>query len=76
MVDTGYMLAKPSPPGPVKQYFDQTVMPAMINAAGAMEGVAEQVAVRVRRRPITGVGMALGLGCMIGLLAGTRRSDA
>ena len=74
MSDRRYLLETP-PPGPMKQYFNQTVVPAMINAAGAVEVAAEQVAVRVRRRPMTGVGMALGIGCALGVLAGTRRSE-
>lgn len=73
MVDQGYMLEKPTGPGPWKVYFDQRVFPLLIDAAGAVEGVVEQVTVGTRARPATALGVALAVGCGIGLLGRRRR---
>ena len=72
MVDRGYMVEKPPGPGTLKVYFDQAVFPVLINAAGAVEAVVERVVVRTRERPATTLGMALAVGCGVGLL-GRRR---
>jgi len=68
MVDRDYLIEKPPGPGPLKQYLDLTVLPLLIDAAGAVEAVAERAAVQVRQRPIVGIGVAFGLGCGLALL--------
>ncbi|HEY0425662.1 MAG TPA: hypothetical protein VGC82_20255 [Rhodopila sp.] len=74
MVDRNYLLRKPPPPPPWKQFLDLTVLPAMIDAAGAVEGLLERVAVQGRQRPALTTGMALGLACGLALLVGPRKS--
>ena len=68
MVDRGYMVEQPLGPGPWKVYLDQTVFPVLIDAAGAVEAVVERVVVRTRERPATALGVALVVGCGVGLL--------
>jgi hypothetical protein len=73
MIDRDYLLRKPPPPKPWKQFLDLTVLPAMIDAAGAVEGLLERVAVQGRQRPFVTTGMALGLACGLALLVGPRK---
>ncbi len=74
MVSRAYLLDKPGGPSTPKLFLDQTIMPILINAAGAVEGLLERVAVRTRKRPIHTLGAALGLGTLTMLLAVPRRS--
>ncbi len=73
MVDRDYMLKKGAGPSAPKLFLDQTVIPVAIDAAGAVEGVLEQVAVRVRRTPVAALAAALGTGTLVTLLAVPRR---
>jgi hypothetical protein len=68
-----YLLEKPAPPAPWKQYLDLTVLPAVIDAAGAFESVVERVAVHTRKHPLTTFSLALGFGCGLGLATGRRK---
>ncbi len=73
MVDRDYMLKKGAGPSAPKVFLDQTIVPALINAAGAVEGVLERVAVRVRRMPVAALAAAVGTGTLVTLLAVPRR---
>ncbi len=73
MVDRDYMLKKGAGPSAPKVFLDQKVVPAAINAAGAVEGVLERVAVRVRRMPVAALAAALGTGTLMMLLTVPRR---
>lgn len=74
MVSQGYMVDKPSGPPPVKVWFDQKVIPMIINAAGDVEGLLEQVAVGARKAPVASLAAALGIGTLVMLCVVPRRS--
>ena len=74
MIDRDYLLKKESGPSALKVFFNQKVVPAAINLAGAVEGILEQVAIQVRRKPMPALAAALGTGTLITLLAVPRRS--
>ena len=73
MIDRDYLLKKGAGPSAPKLFLDQKVIPMAIDAAGAVEGVLERVAVRVRRRPVSALAAALGTGTLVTLLAVPRR---
>ena len=62
MVDRDYLLSEPPPPSALKVRWDQQGIPALIDAAGALEGRLEEVAAAVRRAPVACVLVAAGLG--------------
>lgn len=74
MIGPRYMLHKPSGPSAPKVFLDQKVVPAMIDASGALEGVLERVAVAARRMPIATLAASLGIGTLVTLLTVPRRS--
>ena len=74
MVGRDYMLKKGAGPSAPKVFLDQKMLPVAINAAGAVEGVLEKLAVRVRRKPVVALAAALGTGTLVTLLAVPRRS--
>ncbi|GAC1344335.1 MAG: hypothetical protein NVSMB18_21780 [Acetobacteraceae bacterium] len=65
MVDSSYVLDTPPPASPLKQQFDQVVIPAAINAVGAVEVALERVAAGVRQTPVMAACIALGVGFLI-----------
>jgi hypothetical protein len=73
MVTKAYLLDKPAPPQAWQRFVDLTAMPLAIDAAGAMEGRLEALAVRARRSPLIALGLAFGLGCMIAAATGALR---
>ena len=73
MIDRDYLLKKGGGPSAPKLFLDQRVIPLAIDAAGAVEGALERVAVRVRRMPVAALIAALGSGTLITLLALPRR---
>ena len=73
MVGRDYLLKKGEGPSAPKLFLDQRVIPLAIDAAGAVEGVLERVAVRVRRMPVSALVAALGSGTLVTLLAVPRR---
>ena len=78
MVDKSYMLERKPRPSPLKQYFDQTVLPVAIDAAGGMEAALERIAVSVKQRPALTLGAALAVGAglstlLLQAMAGWRR---
>jgi hypothetical protein len=70
MVDKAYMLEQPPAPAAWKRTLDLTVLPVLIDTAGAFEAGAERLAVQVRQRPIAGIGVALCIGWLAGWLRG------
>lgn len=73
MVDRGYLLDKPAPPSPVMVFIDQKVIPVAIDAAGTAEVALNQMFVATRKRPFTGLGIALSLGYLAAVLLIPRR---
>ena len=69
MVTRDYMLDQPPPPPAWRQFVNLEVVPAAINALGAVETVIEKAAVRARTRPATSLGVALGAGCGLAFLS-------
>ena len=69
MVGRAYLLAKRRPPTALKRAIDQRMIPAAIDAAGALEAVLERISVSATRQPITALGAAFGLGLLGCLLA-------
>lgn len=76
MVTRAYMLEQPKAPSAIKQFFDLSVMPVMIDAVGSVEMALEAVAVQGRQRPVAAIGLALGVGCGLGMLLFGRTSPA
>ncbi|MGI4745723.1 MAG: hypothetical protein ACRYGI_07860 [Janthinobacterium lividum] len=74
MVSQAYMLEKPSGPSPIKVWFDQKVIPVVINAAGDVEGLLERVAIGARKAPIASLAAALGVGTLLTLCVVPSRS--
>jgi hypothetical protein len=62
MISRNYLLKQPASPSPVKILVDQSVIPALIDAAAAVEVLFERFGGRARRTPMTCVGVAFGLG--------------
>jgi hypothetical protein len=62
MVSRNYLLKQPAAPSPGKVFIDQAVIPALIDAAAAVEQQLERVATGVRNAPILGMGVACGVG--------------
>ena len=59
------------PPGlcAPKRFFEQHILPAMIDLAGSCEALLETVLHRARRQPLGAIGPACGAGCLLGVLA-------
>jgi hypothetical protein len=74
MVTKNYMLKKPQGPSAPKLFLDQQVVPALIDAAGAVEGVLETIAVRSRAAPFSALGAALGTGALLSMVLLSRRA--
>ncbi|AWN45219.1 hypothetical protein DK419_01830 [Methylobacterium terrae] len=62
LIDRDYMLEKPPGPSASKLFLDQTVVPALANAAGAVEAGIERVVVVSRRNPLLAFGIVAGIG--------------
>nr|WP_294527832.1 hypothetical protein [uncultured Rhodopila sp.] len=62
MIGPNYLLKQPAPPSPVKVLVDQSVIPALIDAAAAVEVQIERFGGRARRAPMMCVGVAFGIG--------------
>lgn len=72
MVQAGYLLARKRAPSELRRFVNQQVIPTAIDGAAAMEAALEQLSVRTRRRPMTALGAAAGVGLVAGLLTGRR----
>ncbi len=68
LIDRDYMLEKPSGPSTSKLFLDQTVVPALANTAGAVEGGVERVVVATRRNPLLAVGIVVGIGLALAMV--------
>jgi hypothetical protein len=73
MVDRSYMVKKPPPPSAVTQFVHQRAFPVAIDAAAAMEQALNRAAIAARGRPLIALGLALGIGGVMALLATRRR---
>jgi hypothetical protein len=76
MVSKVYLLEKPPPPSRAKRFMDQRVVPLLIDAAGAVEGRLEELAVTARRAPLCSFGLAVAMGFVLKKLvegAGAKR---
>jgi hypothetical protein len=62
LINRDYMLEKPPGPSASKLFLDQAVVPALANAAGAVEAGVERVVVAARRNPRLAVGVVAGIG--------------
>ncbi len=62
LITRNYLLKRPPPPSPVKVLVDQSVIPALIDAAASVEIQFERIAARARRAPLICVGVAFGIG--------------
>jgi len=68
MVSRKYLLDIPPRPSKPRAFFVQRLLPKLIDLAGCLESGLERVAIRTRRRPIPGLGLALGVGIVLSLL--------
>ncbi len=76
MVSKAYLLERPPPPFKAKRFMDQRVVPLLIDAAGAVEGRLEELAVAARRAPLCSFGLAVAVGFVLKRLfegAGAKR---
>jgi hypothetical protein len=68
MVSPSYLLTKhDTRPHSPKIFLDQTIVPALVNAAGDLEGMLERIAVRAKAAPIAAVATAFGLGVLLSI---------
>ncbi len=74
MVSKTYMLDRPPRPSPLKEYFDQQVIPAALNAVAPVEAALYRVSERARARPGAALLGALVLGYGLRWIAGHRRA--
>nr|WP_294505869.1 hypothetical protein [uncultured Rhodopila sp.] len=74
MIGRNYLLKQPAAPSPVKVLVDQSVIPALIDAAAAVEVQIERFGGRARRAPVLCVGVAFGLGWAASRVLRFRRS--
>jgi hypothetical protein len=74
MIKPGYLTHKPAAPSAPKRYFDQQVMPVLIDAAGGVEAVLEQVAIRVKRSPGESLAITAGTAAVLSFLLKRRQA--
>jgi hypothetical protein len=74
MIKPGYLTHKPAAPSAPKRHFDQQVMPVLIDAAGGVEAVLEQVAIRVRQSPVRTLSAAAGTASVLSFLLKRRQA--
>ena len=68
MVSVGYMIDNPGPPGRLRTFVNQRVMPPAIDAAGTVESAVYALCDEVRARPATSLLAAAALGFAAGAL--------
>jgi hypothetical protein len=73
MVTQAYLLHRPPPPSNPKRFLDQQVIPALIDAAAAVEAQIETAANTTRRNPLLACGAMLAIGWLVGGMHGSRR---
>ena len=66
MVSVGYLIDNPGPPSELKRFINQHVIPPAIDAAGAVETAAYELAEQVRAQPKTYLLAAGALGLVLG----------
>ncbi len=65
MVTAAYMTERPPPPSALKRVWDQDVIPAGINLAGAVEGALWRASERARSKPWEAMLAALACGYLL-----------
>ena len=68
MVDVGYLIDKPAPPGGLRRFINHRVVPPAIDAAGAVESAVYELSEQVRAQPAISLLAAGTLGMMAGAL--------
>ena len=68
MVDVGYLIDRRSPPSGFMSFLNQRIVPAAIDAAGAVEAAVYELGEQVRARPATSLLAAGALGLLAGAL--------
>lgn len=66
MVSVSYMIDKPGAPSELRTYVNQRVIPAAIDAAGAVESAVYELGEKVRAQPATTLLTAGALGLVLG----------
>ncbi|KMO29822.1 hypothetical protein VQ02_29105 [Methylobacterium variabile] len=62
LITRDYMLEKPPGPSRPKLFLDQSVVPGLANAAGAVEAGIERIVVASRRNPLLALSLVAGIG--------------
>jgi hypothetical protein len=70
MVGSIYRRRKPGPPSALKLFFDQRIMPMAIDGAASLEMGAASAGRYLRRNPAMSLGLALGMGILLGSWSG------
>lgn len=73
MVSSAYMLDKPKTKAPTAVFVDQRIVPALIDAAAAIEGLIERVGVRTRAAPSGPLAAAFCAGALLAAVSRSRR---
>jgi hypothetical protein len=74
MVSSSYLLHKPAAPSGLKLFFDQRILPVTIDGAACLDMGIVGAARQLRRNPVLGVGLALGVGAFLVIAFRPRRS--
>jgi hypothetical protein len=74
MVATTYLERKPAGPSPLQRFFDQSIMPVAIDAAACLDIGAVKAGQQLRRNPMLGIGLLLGIGYLVGAASRRRHS--
>lgn len=67
MVSIGYLIDKPHAPGAAKRFVDTRLVPAAIDAAGAVECGIYELGQQVRAQPAKSLLLACALGVVLGM---------
>jgi hypothetical protein len=74
MIKLQYLTHKPAAPAPAQRFFDQRVIPVLIDAAGGIETAIEHWSTRVTRSPVPSLVIALATGVLLSAVASSRRT--
>jgi hypothetical protein len=73
MVNSSYFNRKPPAPSALKRFFDQRVVPMAIDGAACLDIGFANAGRQVRRNPMLGVGVAVGVGILVAAALQPRR---
>jgi hypothetical protein len=65
MVSKPYLLREPPPPGELKRFFDQRIIPAAIDRAAWLDMGMLKTYQHMRRNPATAFGVATAMGVLL-----------